>query len=573
MSSGFVYHRVTSAAALATILATLASAPALAQQTPAEKAVANLIDALVEQGALQPAQADTLRRKFQEDLQAASGSAAPVTPAPDLVRVPYVPQLVQERIRDDVKSAVIAQAKAENWATPNAFPEWVSRLTVQGDVRAREENRNFDAANYWGFVNVGAINGGSPYNVGSDNNELPPISNSVQDRNLLRLRARLGVNAQIDDAWTASVRIATGSDSSPVSTNQSLGGYFSKKSVWLDQGYIRYEPAKGNGFVLGRMPNPFDRTELVWDDDINLDGLAASLSLPFSRSRFAFRATAGAFPLQYVPDDFPATATSDLKAPRSGDKWLYAGQLGVAFNTKPARMSLSAAYYDFNKVQGDLSPACSNLASFCLTDFTRPAFMQKGNTLFALRDFTFPDPDIVSQPQYFGIAAKFRVVDVVAKLDLRATERVHVVFTANYARNLAFDSESIQTLPIVNNNETCSVTVPADETCDSAGGANLFKSGNNAWFLRLAAGAPEIAERGDWNAWFSYSRIEPDALLDAFTDSDFHLGGTNAKGWGIGGAFGLARRTTLSARWLSADALTGPPFSVDVMQLDLTTRF
>jgi hypothetical protein len=64
-----------------------------------------------------------------------------------------------------------------------------------------------------------------------------------------------------------------------------------------------------------------------------------------------------------------------------------------------------------------------------------------------------------------------------------------------------------------------------------------------------------------------------DAVLDAFTDSDFHLGGTNAKGWFIGGNYGLMKNVWLTGRWLTADVITGPPYGVDVLQVDINTQF
>jgi hypothetical protein len=62
-------------------------------------------------------------------------------------------------------------------------------------------------------------------------------------------------------------------------------------------------------------------------------------------------------------------------------------------------------------------------------------------------------------------------------------------------------------------------------------------------------------------------------VLDAFTDSDFHLGGTNAKGWILGGKYGLLENTYISARYLSADEIEGPPLGIDVLQLDLVSEF
>ena len=72
---------------------------------------------------------------------------------------------------------------------------------------------------------------------------------------------------------------------------------------------------------------------------------------------------------------------------------------------------------------------------------------------------------------------------------------------------------------------------------------------------------------------FTYRYLETDAVLDAFTDSDFGLSGTNLKGFIVGATLGLAEHVTLGARWMSADQVAGPKFAVDVLQADLQAGF
>ncbi|MEM8309982.1 putative porin, partial [Morganella morganii] len=67
--------------------------------------------------------------------------------------------------------------------------------------------------------------------------------------------------------------------------------------------------------------------------------------------------------------------------------------------------------------------------------------------------------------------------------------------------------------------------------------------------------------------------IQPDALPDGFNDSTFHLGGTNAKGYILGASYGFDKRVYGTARWLSSDEVYGAPFSIDVLQLEVNTRF
>ena len=86
-------------------------------------------------------------------------------------------------------------------------------------------------------------------------------------------------------------------------------------------------------------------------------------------------------------------------------------------------------------------------------------------------------------------------------------------------------------------------------------------------------------------------RFERDAWVDAFTDTTWHLGGTNYKGWQIVGQYAMDNRAVLGLRLTSSrnlddgartsNATTGAvessfsnaPLKIDVLQLDLSTRF
>jgi hypothetical protein len=84
---------------------------------------------------------------------------------------------------------------------------------------------------------------------------------------------------------------------------------------------------------------------------------------------------------------------------------------------------------------------------------------------------------------------------------------------------------------------------------------------------------PKIKRSGEWQASIAHKYLERDAVLDALTDSDFHLGGTNAKGFIVGGSYGVDDNTWLSLRWYSSDQIDGVPLAIDTLQLDLNARF
>jgi hypothetical protein len=84
---------------------------------------------------------------------------------------------------------------------------------------------------------------------------------------------------------------------------------------------------------------------------------------------------------------------------------------------------------------------------------------------------------------------------------------------------------------------------------------------------------PDMLLKNDWQVSVAYRYLEADAVLDAFTDSDFHLGGTNNKGFILGAQYGLSKNTWLSARWLSSNEIRGLPLSIDVFQLYFNAKF
>lgn len=571
---------------IALLGATMLTAPAHAQnapqEAPSQNAMVNLIRGLVAKGVFNAEEGQAMIA--QAEAEASQARALAAAPAPAVAEagtsVRYVPKFVRDEIKAEVRQEILAEAQTKGLVAPDAVPGWVRRFEMVGDLRVRADARFFDKRNGYDFVNVGAINAGAPYDP-VNNPNLPPIVNSIRNRSALRLRARLGFNVNVDPSLTAHVALATGDDSEPVSTNQVLGGYLSKKDIWLDRAYVDYRPVPGAHILAGRMVNPFQLSELVWDEDINLDGVAATYSSNFG-SAFYASVGGGAFPLDFVPDSFPDAEFADGKLrSTNNDKWLYAGQVGVGYKSGSTAGRVLASYYNFDNVAGDLSPSCFNTAAFCLTDATRPRFLQKGNTLFGLRDLVSADPNNPSAPQYFGLAADFRVLAVSAEVETDVAPGIRVNLAGHWARNLGYSEKRLLRRAggdygtndlgnIVNNNERCSVDLVAEQ-CPI--GKAIFDSGSDAWMARLTVGNRRIEKFGDWELSGTYRRIEPDALLDAFTDSDFRLGGTNSKGWTIEGSLGLLNNTFVTMRWLNAEELSGVPFRVDLLQADLNVRF
>jgi hypothetical protein len=79
--------------------------------------------------------------------------------------------------------------------------------------------------------------------------------------------------------------------------------------------------------------------------------------------------------------------------------------------------------------------------------------------------------------------------------------------------------------------------------------------------------------RWDWNVAVTYRYLQSDAVLDAFANSEFALGGTNNKGFVAAAGLAVADKVTLTVRWLSSDVVVGPQYSIDVLHVDLMARY
>jgi hypothetical protein len=551
-----------------------------AAQAPSESAMVNLVRALVKQKALKPEDGDALIKQAETEAAQARGAkvqsaAATLPDAPaGAIRVPYIPETVRMQIKDELRAEVLQEAKAGSWASPDAAaPDWTRRVTLHGDVRVRSQSELYSKTNSNLIFDYARINAIGPVDIENPFVPLPTLNSRVDRWNRLRLRARLGADVVIAKGVKAAIQFATGDDNSPISTNASLAGGLGKRDIWLDQAYVKVEPNEWFNASFGRFPNPFASTDLVFDSDVNFDGVALEFNPGKMLSQnldIALRG--GAFPLDFGSADYPVLSFDKAKVP---PKYLFSGEIEV--KTKLAddiQIAASAGYHMYKNIQGGLSAPCDLAAGTpeCTTDRLRPFFLRKGNTLSPLRNI-IDDPRLTERPQFLGLTFGYNILDLNASLRLPINEDVGVKVSGNYVTNLAFRRSDIcrngQAGQPINNGGTqgngrdfCGVTNPVD-----------FVGGNKGYSGKILVGQERLKTAGQWNAFAGYRYLESDAVLDSLTDSDFHLGGTNAKGYFLGGQYGLFDGVSLGGRWMSANQVSGEPFAIDVLQIELQAAF
>jgi hypothetical protein len=538
---------VAVAVGLAIVSPAVQAADAAAEQQSLEElrnTVVNLLQALVDKGLLSREQAQALVKQAQDKAAADAAKNAQVAKEEEnAVRVPYVPQIVKDEISkqvaEEVKPAivqgVVAQAKTEGWGIPGALPDWLARVHPFGDFTLRGQADMYASDNVpnaiLDFNGINAAGG-----IGKD---ADPFLNTTENRDRLRLRARLGLAADLTPHLSTVVRLSTGSLTDPSSDSPTLGDYGQRLSVGFDQAYIRWNSSVAqtlSAFTLegGRFEDPwYSPTELIYARDLEFEGAAGTARLGFGNGgsdRSHVFMTLGAIPMLEVPIEI------------GEDKWLLGAQLGADLRWADGseHLRLAGAYYDFEHVTG-----VGNTPDSVLTNVTAPAFIRFGNSVFDISNST-TDPTV----NLFALAAHFRLADIAASYEL-GFHRYTLGFTGEAVRNIGYNLASIEALTL----------------------QPISSPQNKGYVGEVSFGDPLVAEFGQWRARVGYRYVQADAVIDAWTDADFHEGGTNAMGYYLWGDVGLAKNTWLRMRYMSGNEITGPRYGVDVLQVDLNTRF
>jgi Putative porin len=172
--------------------------------------------------------------------------------------------LVRKRIITDQEAEELRGELIKEYAS-TAAGKWklsspITEIELYGDARLRYEYRGGRLPDHFKF--------------GQDN------QNDWQERKRQRYRFRLGLRGTVLDDWFFGMRLETGSG--PRSANITFGddsevnGPFSKDTdvIRVGQIYIGYQGLPDFKFTGGKMPNPLVTTPMVWDEDINPEGLA-----------------------------------------------------------------------------------------------------------------------------------------------------------------------------------------------------------------------------------------------------------------------------------------------------------
>jgi hypothetical protein len=323
-----------------------------------------------------------------------------------------------------------------------------------------------------------------------------PVDQS-QDRFRERVRLRFNVDARLNDQLNGGFSLASGDLNDPISTNQTLNQFDTRKPIAIDKAWATYNPSWFRPLTLtgGKFAYSWFNTELVWDKDLNPEGASETLAFNTETPLLRRIAVVG-FQLPFAENKHTlSTDKSFYNTMVYGEQLQSSWQLGSR-----ARFSAYASYYDWR--YADSVPFSLLVANSASPDDGLLALKGAGEvnsiaTVTATNAIT--GAKTITSAQF---ASKFGILDTLAQLDIITTpsERWPVGFVGDFTDN---------TLACANRGNIPAAAV-LSVPCDP-------HARHGYW---LEANVGRTVKKGDWQ--FSYSRIviQREAVVGTFNYSE-----------------------------------------------------
>src|SRR5437016_7576419 len=210
---------------------------------------------------------EELKREVAELRQEVNSLKKHAAPAPVVAGAgPTKTEVVYDGKTYVEKSVPLEKSAADKWKLSTSITE----MELYGDIRLRYQYNGGETESRGPVAAPGAGVAGV---------------NDWQERERERYRLRLGLRGTLLDDWFFGLRLETSANSRSTnvtfgddtsSSSAGGGGPFAKGSdvVYVGQAYGGYKGFPDFTFTAGRMPNPLVTTRMVWDPDINPEGLA-----------------------------------------------------------------------------------------------------------------------------------------------------------------------------------------------------------------------------------------------------------------------------------------------------------
>ena len=346
-------------------------------------------------------------------------------------------------------------------------------------------------------------------------------SDGSLDQNRVRFRLRFNVKARLNDDFSSGFSLASGDINNPVSDNQSITGFYSRKSIAIDTAFISYSPHQFDGLSLlaGKFAYPWYNTELVWDKDLNPEGAAETLAFDLH--------TPVLKKVAFVGFELPFSQVAGVSAANTGarENVVYGGQIQTNWQlARWFRFGAFSGYYHYTNADPIALAVQTALSKYPQTPLT--GLLPLAGTTVENSIITTTATSIVTiggSPYSTGLtkvtnaqfASKFGLFDSLARFDFATPwENWPVRLIGDYVQNTEAcgNLRNIQPPPA----ETASLHFSQSRNfaCDSRQ--------RRGYWGEIQVGRAQ--KKGDWELDYTRMFIEREAVMSAFNYSEIYQG-------------------------------------------------
>jgi hypothetical protein len=331
-----------------------------------------------------------------------------------------------------------------------------------------------------------------------------------------RFRLLLGTRFTLTDGVFGGVELSTGNSGNNPATGggggsnnandryntfgRSAGDY----TLVLSKAYVGWHATPEITVIGGRQSVPFYSTEMVWDNDVRLDGVTEKVDLG------KLLGLGDGLGLKLVAGQFVMGDNQSYTAYQGGnnghnnqDAWMYQTQLQISAALGDAKLTVAPAVLWGNGADAQGFTNGTAGVPGPATPTSGGNYVSNLTSLLVPGDVSF---------QVAGTPVKF---------------------LWDFAYNFGATGVSAG-----NNLLTGNTNAPGDQSS---------AQDRMAWLVGIQAG--QNKHKGDFSVSANYRELGSGALLGAFTDSDFAFGRLNQRGFQIGAAYSLTNSTKLSAKY------------------------
>jgi len=482
-------------------------------------------------------------------------------PSDPLLNVLIKKGILTEKEADDIK--IEAQNAQTNAPTP-FLSKWkisdgIKSVELFGDLKFRYEHRAADA---------------------------PDGQRLIRDRE--RYAVRIGIRGDLAEHFYYGLRLETSSN--PRSTWVTFGdessfpfpGPSAKTSdtVNIGQVYLGWRPEDWVDLTIGKFPNPFYTTSMVWDTDINPEGFSEQFKYTTLNDKLDLRAKFMQMIYQDITPNSSVLGVFPGNADNTEIPFLLAWRLGATYHFgKTMSASIDPTLYNYTShgqngfgvinTGGSLNPAAGFGGTFVGEGVRNPdGSFQGGN---------YPGGTVsTSAGPFFNQTGinDLMIVELPAEFNVQVS-KLNLKIFGDLAINLDGDNRARQAALVLQQAAIPGITAQTGED----------KAYQIGMALSNTTGTPK---KGTWEARVYWQHIEQYALDVNLIDSDYFEGRGNLEGVSAGFIYNFTDNIFGSIRYGHADRInkslgTGgsnqdlpwlnPINNYNLVQVDLGLRF